>query len=128
MKAASIICRSFVFLIATSLVSEVFPQNAPQVNMETMITVEKKEARFDVFLNSVSRQSGVVFSFSTTKIAADKILTLITGRQTLETFLNQLKAKTGLDYKIVGTHIIFLDKHPAPASQSTRTTSKPVNK
>lgn len=129
MKAVSIICHSFVFLIATSLVSEAFPQNAPQVNMETMITVEKKEARFDVFLNSVSRQSGVVFSFSTTKIAADKILTLITGRQTLETFLNQLKAKTGLDYKIVGTHIIFLDKHPAPvASQSTRTTSKPVNK
>ena len=129
MKAVSIIYRSFIFLIVTCLVSETFAQNAPDVNMKTMITIEKKEARFDAFLNSVSRQSGVVFSFSTTRIAADKILTLTPGQQTLETFLNQLKGKTGLDYKIVGTHIIFLDKHPAPvATQSTRTISRSVNK
>ena len=119
MKVVSAMYRGFVFLIITCLFSEAFAQNAAEVNMKTMIIIEKKEARFDAFLNSVSRQSGVVFSFSTTKIAADKVLTLIPGKQTLETFLTQLKTKTRLDYKIVGTHIIFLDKRPAAATDQT---------
>ena len=129
MKVVRISYPAVVFLIIICSCLETFAQNAAEVNMKAVIVIETKQARFDAFLNSVSRQSGVVFSFSTTKIAADKILTLIPGRQTLEDFLSQLKAKTGLNYKIVGTHIIFLDKQPAPAkNQSAKTISKSATK
>ena len=131
MKVVKIIYSALLFLIITCLYSEALAQKASEVNMNTVIVIETKQARFDAFLNSVSRQSGVVFSFSTTKIAADKILTLVPGKQTLGTFLNQLKAKTGLSYKIVGTHIIFLDNQTAavtnqPAAAISKSATKPA--
>ena len=129
MKVVKISYPGLVFLIIICLYSDAFAQKASEVNMQTVIVIETKQARFDAFLNSVSRQSGVVFSFSSTKIAADKILTLIPGKQTLGTFLNQLKAKTGLNYKIVGTHIIFLDKQTAAVTnQPAKVISNPATK
>lgn len=124
MKAVNFIYRSFLFLILTGWISLAFAQKATEVNMKTMVFIEKRETRFDVLLNSVSRQSGVVFSFSTKKIAADKMLNLTPGKQTLETLLIQLRNNTGLDYRIVGTHIIFLDKRAAMASRETRVVTR----
>jgi hypothetical protein len=92
--------------------------------MKTVVTIDKKEYRFDELLNLVSRQTAAVFSFSTKKIASDKTLKLNTGRQTLEDLLTQIKVTTGLYYKIVGNHIIFLDKQPA-ITKSNSTVNQP---
>jgi hypothetical protein len=112
MKVVNIACRLFVLGLTLCSIHKAIGQTASKVNMKTMVAIDKKEYRFDELLNSISRQAGVVFSFSTKKIAADKKLKLQPGKQTLETILAQINSSTGLYFKVVGYHIIFLDKQP----------------
>lgn len=117
MKVAKITYWFFIFQFLFTQLDH--GQTASEVNMKTIVTIDKSQSRFDDLLNSVSAQAGVVFSFSTKKISSNKLLKLNPGTQTLETFLNQIKNSTGFYYKIVGKHIIFLDRQPPVTKKSS---------
>ncbi|HEY0669219.1 MAG TPA: STN domain-containing protein, partial [Sphingobacteriaceae bacterium] len=71
------------------------------------------------------------FSFNTGKITPDRMFTLKPGEQSLEDVLIQVKSKTGIYYKTIGSHIVLLDKLPETELNkpgTTTSTSRPVTK
>ena len=115
-----VVKRVSQYLIFVSLLggfSSAFCQTAASVNLNARIMLNRDRGSFGSYLDEVSKQTGVVFSFSSKKISSEKILDLSGGNQTLEVFLKQIRQKTGLFYKIVGTHIIFLEQPPAKPTE-----------
>jgi hypothetical protein len=88
-------------------------QNISAVNMKTRVKIAGKFIRFDSLIEKISKQTAVKFSFNTNKVAPGKVIELKPGEQTLEEILLQIKTRTGIYYKIIGSHIILLDKPPA---------------
>lgn len=107
-----------------------FTQTATAVNLNTVINVDKTKSTFESLLHSISVQSGIVFSFSSKRIASTKVLQIHPGKQTLGNVLQQINKATGLEYKVVGTHIIFLDQQTSLAKDvpTGKTSAKVINK
>jgi hypothetical protein len=107
--------NSISLLICLALLASFYasPQNIPAVNMKTRVKITGKFIRFDSLVEKISKQTAVKFSFNTNKVAPGKIIELKPGEQTLEEILLQIKTRTGIYYRIVGSHIILLDKQPA---------------
>ncbi len=115
MKVVKLLNRFFILVALLHCVNPGTAQITSRVDMKTMVEIKKELSRFDELLNSISRQAPVVFSFSSKKIASDKMLKVRTGRQSLNDVLKQINSSTGLYYKVVGNHIIFQDKQHVPA-------------
>lgn len=119
----------FVLLtgFALQVPSKSSAQNQASINLKKLIRLESKPIRFDSLVSTISKQAKVQFSFNTGKITPEKTFVMKPGEQTLEDVLVQIKSKTGIYYKIVGSHIILLDKRPeaGPVAQS-KTPSNPA--
>ena len=126
MKDARFLIVVFVTAIAQQVPSISFSQNQAHINLKKLIILDSNPIRFDSLVSTISKQAKVQFSFNTGKITPEKKFVMKQGEQTLKEVLVQIKRMTGIYYKIVGSHIILLDKRPEtrPSVQS-KTTSQP---
>jgi hypothetical protein len=84
-----------------------------QVNNKALskaIVVPGKEVRIDTLLNLLTRQTGIGFSFNSNKIRPSNTVTVPNAKQTLAQWLTILQQETGITHKVVGNHIILVDK------------------
>ncbi|MGF2414528.1 MAG: hypothetical protein ACQUYJ_19490, partial [Ferruginibacter sp.] len=121
-KLFKIIAISISVLSATTSIC----QNTAGVNLNTKVKIGTNPVRFDSLVKNISNQTKAQFSFNTRKIAPGKIFILKKGEQSLGNVLQEIRNKTGIYYKIIGSHIILLDKQPqADIGKPTSYLSKP---
>jgi len=105
----------------------VWSQVGKPVNTQTKIILPDRPVRFDSLTNIISRQANVGFSINTSRIAPYQVLLLQPGEQTLEIFLAQLSAKTGIRFKLIGSHIVLFDKKPVNSNKKNTAAATTVS-
>ena len=89
-----------------------------------IIKIPGHEVRIDSLVKIFSRQTTIEFSFNSRKISPSKKLVVPKQDKTLSQWLSILQNKMGIQYKLVGNHIILVDNS---IKVSPKTTSiKPV--
>ena len=100
------------------------------------ITLSTQKVRLDTLLQTITRQTGIRFSYNSKRLNTAYKLTLIKRQLTVREALEQLKNKTNVLYALIETHIILnIDKStiqkspPAkPLARLTQPTSlKPIS-
>jgi hypothetical protein len=119
-KTAYVIYSFIISLVLAPLVA------GAQINKEKLekrISVQNGNMRVDSLLNIFSKQTGIEFSFNSQKISPSKIITIKKGTRTLEEWLALLKQTVGINYTVLGNHIILSDHHSS-AKQTLPATAK----
>jgi hypothetical protein len=105
---------------------------APPVNLYTTVGIPAETMRFDSLLRLAGKQGGIRFSLNTKKFQPSTIIRIKKGRQSIAALLAAIQANTGIYYRILGDHIIFVDnplpkKLPKPSlRQESSVVKKPV--
>lgn len=107
----SLLSKFFIAIGLTFLTATVFAQEAT-VNLQKEVTVPVADMRLDALLTLVSKQAGIRFSVNTRKFPTSRTVHVKKGTQSLLKLLTGLREHTGIDYRVLGGHIIFVD---APA-------------
>jgi hypothetical protein len=113
----------YSFIIGLMLASLIAGAQINKEKLEKRISVQNESMRVDSLLNIFSRQSGIEFSFNSQKISPSKIITVKKGTRTLEEWLAVLKQSVGINYTVLGDHIILTDHRPS-AKQTLPATGK----
>lgn len=101
---------SALFVIAlTTCLNIAAKAQVSNATFEKKIVVTAKSIRIDSLLKVFARQTGVEFSFNTSKISPSKTLAVARQVQTLSQWLTTLRQNPGIQYKVVGNHIILVD-------------------
>lgn len=103
----------FCFLFAISIFAGFTLQ--AQVNNEKLkkrVTIYKDAMRVDSFLNLLSRQTGVGFSFNSKKISPTKMISMKKGSYTMADCLAHIQRNSGIHYAMMNNHIILVDNPP----------------
>jgi len=74
------------------------------------IVVTGKQITIDSLLGIFSRQTAVEFSFNSTKISPAKKITVPKQSLTVFQWLQILKQEVNIDYKLIGNHLVLLDR------------------
>jgi hypothetical protein len=127
MKALQIIPFILVLTVTTCFAG---PSAAAQVTNKTFektISITTKEIRIDSLLKTFSRQTGAEFSFNSNKISPSRKLTVTRPRQTLSQWLDVLRENMNVQHKIMGNHIILVEKadHTATPQKNKAQTTAP---
>src|SRR5688572_30634737 len=101
----SIALSLFVLLAAVTVTAQVNNQS-----FSKPISISTKEVRIDSLLMILKKQTGIEFSFNSNKISPLKKLSVPGSNQTLSQWLITLKTKAGIEHKVIGNHIILVDK------------------
>ncbi|RAK30757.1 UNVERIFIED_ORG: hypothetical protein DFS12_109152 [Chitinophaga ginsengisegetis] len=120
----SLLSKFFIAVGLTFLTATVFAQEAT-VNLQKEVTVPVADMRLDALLTLVSKQAGIRFSVNTRKFPTSRTVHVKKGPQSLLRLLTDLREHTGIDYRVLGGHIIFVDalaliltkKNPAVVKQ-----------
>jgi len=93
---------------------------------EKKITISTQTVRLDSLLKIFSRQTGMEFSFNPSKISSSKTIVVPKQKQTLSQWLTILQQRTGIQYKLVGNHIILVDSvNQPPTAQKNKALQEP---
>jgi hypothetical protein len=87
------------------------------VNLQKEVNIPVADMRLDALLALVSKQAGIRFSVNTRKFPTSRTVQVKKGAQSLLRLLTDLREHTGIDYRVLGGHIIFVD---APALIGTK--------
>lgn len=117
---ASILISLSVLLTAVTTIAQVNDKL-----LSKTIIVPGKEVRIDSLVNMLNNQTGIEFSFNSNKISPSKKIAVPRSYQTLSQWLITLKTKMGIDHKVIGSHIILVDKKQSPVV--TKKTSRTVS-
>ncbi|WP_212005417.1 hypothetical protein [Chitinophaga sp. HK235] len=97
------------------IISEGSAQQAA-VNIRQNITVGTSEIRLDALLQLVSKQTGARFSLNTRKFSPSMLIHVQKKVQPLSILLEDIRQHTGISYRLLGGHIIFVDASPVKES------------
>jgi len=89
------------------------------------VDLPAENLRFDSLLHLITRPTGIKFSLNTQKFRPSRIIHVRRGIQPVDEILSEIKNSTGIYYRILGDHIIFIDK---PLTNFTLTTKKMADK
>lgn len=123
------------WLLAVLLLSGVlqsYSQSAA-VNLKTNITISTGQIPLDKLLKAVGQQTGTRFSLNTRRFSPSRLIQVHQKTQPLGVLLDDIQKQTGISYKLLGGHVIFVDAPPvknmAPAAAMLRPVVKaPVKK
>ncbi|MEC5144292.1 hypothetical protein [Chitinophaga sp. 212800010-3] len=85
---------------------------AGQSSLQRKVLLPSTYIRFDSLLAIVSRQTGARFSVNTRKFPPSRVIRLSAETIQLSQLLAEIKHTTGIRYKTLGGHIIFVDSEP----------------
>ncbi|MEP6950956.1 MAG: hypothetical protein ABI863_16840 [Ginsengibacter sp.] len=115
--------RTYYHFVLAGLVvftlSAIGQGNSQKLN--TIIILNDSKIRVDSLLNTFSTQTHIDFSFNSKKIDPAKVISVKNKKQTLAEWLSTLQHDMGIQYTLLGDHIILVD-NPSPTRQ------KPVSK
>ena len=74
------------------------------------VTLSAGNLRFDRLLHLITQQTGIKFSLNTQKFKPSRIIHVQRGIQRVDELLTEIKNSTGIDYTLLGDHIIFIDR------------------
>ncbi|WP_211327200.1 hypothetical protein [Chitinophaga flava] len=119
-----------IVLLLLGITSEGSAQQAA-VNLRQNITVGTSEIRLDVLLQLVTKQTGARFSLNTRKFSPSMLIHVQKKVQPLSVLLEDIRQHTGISYRLLGGHIIFVDappvKEPSPPKKKEVTTKIPAS-
>ena len=98
-----------VLLLMTAGISA-YGQTGSSLQQKIIVPVES--IRFDSLLHLISKQSGVKFSLNARKFPPSRIIHVKKGSQRVAQLLADIKARTGIYYTLLGSHIILADNPP----------------
>jgi len=109
MKQQIITFLSFIFLFNCFTSSPIRAQKADKV-LEKKIVVTGKQITIDSLLRIISRQTAIEFSFNSKKISPAKKVAVPKQSLTIFKWLQNLRQEVNIDYKLVGNHLVLLDR------------------
>lgn len=115
----SLLSKFFMVVWLTFITIMVSAQTA-KVNLHKEVNIPAEDMQLDELLHLVSKQAGIRFSVNTRKFPGSTLVHVKKGRQPLSRLLEHLRASTGMGYRALESHIIFVDE---PAPVVTRKTS-----
>jgi len=103
----------FFFLFVIIMITVAFA-NGQQVipSLHKNVNLPSENLRFDSLLHLIARPTGIKFSLNTQKFRPSRIIHVRKGIQSVDEILSEIKNSTGIYYRILGDHIIFIDKPP----------------
>jgi len=113
----------YSFIIGLMLTPLIAGAQINKEKLEKRISVQTGSMRVDSLLNIFSKQTGIEFSFNSRKISPSRIIIVKKGTCTLEEWLALLKQTVGINYIVLGDHIILVD-HRSSAKQTLPATGK----
>ena len=100
----------FVIIIVVSIFSTSLYGQQRSIDLSRKINLPATELSVDSLLPQLSRQSGVQFSFNSRRISPSRKLRFSSRTQTVRQVLQQLDHVLSIRYKLVGNHVILVDK------------------
>ncbi|HNH61152.1 MAG TPA: hypothetical protein PLS80_14055 [Cyclobacteriaceae bacterium] len=131
-----VVCRFRASVLIALLVVCISAYGQHSDVLSRNITLSTQKVRLDTLLQTITRQTGIRFSYNSKRLNTAHKLTLIKRQLTVREALEQLKNKTNVLYALIETHIILnIDKStiqkspPAkPLARLTQPTSlKPIS-
>ncbi|MFN8335832.1 MAG: hypothetical protein U0U09_11960 [Cyclobacteriaceae bacterium] len=131
-----VVCRFRASVLIALLVVCISAYGQHSDVLSRNITLSTQKVRLDTLLQTITRQTGIRFSYNSKRLNTAYKLTLIKRQLTVREALEQLKNKTNVLYALIETHIILnIDKStiqkspPAkPLARLTQPTSlKPIS-
>jgi hypothetical protein len=116
---------SIVFVVL-STVTVAYAQLA-DVNMSKKIVVTSEEIRFDSLISLICKQTGAKFSLNTRKFPPSKVIHVKKGVQPAGQLLEYIREHTGIYYRVLGSHIIFVDDPPVKPIATGKSPVTPVS-
>lgn len=107
-----LLSKFFMMVWLTFITTMVSAQTA-KVNLHKEVNIPAADMQLDELLHLVSKQAGIRFSVNTRKFPGSTVIHVKKGRQPLSRLLGDLRASTGMGYRALESHIIFVDA-PAP--------------
>ncbi|MET3877141.1 hypothetical protein [Chitinophaga sp. OAE865] len=120
----SLLSKFSIMVWLTFITTMVSAQTA-KVNLRKEVNIPAADMQLDELLHLVSKQAGIRFSVNTRKFPGTTVVHIKKGRQPLSRLLGDLRESTGMGYRALESHIIFVD-NPAPlAAKRTPAAVKP---
>ncbi|QJB38875.1 hypothetical protein HF324_13775 [Chitinophaga oryzae] len=98
------------------------------VNLQKNIIIPAGEIPLDKLLKAVGQQTGTRFSLNTRKFSPSRLIRIRQKIQPLGVLLDDIQKQTGISYKLLGGHVIFVDalpvKHVAAAKVHTSSVAR----
>ena len=85
-------------------------------SLHNKVTLPGGNLPFDQILRLITQQTGIKFSLNTQKFKPSRIIHVRKGIQRVDELLSEIKNSTGIDYTLLGDHIIFIDRPAAKAA------------
>lgn len=82
------------------------------VNLRKNITISTAEMPLDKLLKAVGQQTGARFSLNTRKFPPSRLIHIHKKTQPLSELLEDIREQTGISYRLLGGHVIFVDAPP----------------
>lgn len=102
-----------VLLLSGALQS--YSQSAA-VDLKKNITILAGEIPLDKLLKAVGQQTGTRFSLNTRRFPPSRLIQIHQKTQPLGALLEDIQKQTGIRYKLLGGHVIFVDASPVKAA------------
>lgn len=118
----SLLSKFFVMVWLTFFTTTVSAQTA-KVDLQKEVNIPAADMHLDELLNLLGKQAGTRFSVNTRKFPGFTMVHVKKGRQPLSRVLGDLRESTGMGYRVLESHIIFVD---APAPVVTKRTPATV--
>jgi hypothetical protein len=110
MKAQIKVTVAFAIAITALLAKPVIAQ-ANNKALEKRIVIHAREIRVDALLKLFSKQTGIEFSYNSSKVSPSKKLAVPKQSITLAEWLVIFRQTFGADHKLAGNHVILIDRH-----------------
>jgi hypothetical protein len=110
---------SFLFLCSLITIST----TAQESILSTRITINAENETVKSILNAISIQANIYFSYSSTLLDDDQLITFKVENKSLKKTLDQLAEQLGVKYKLVENQVVFKKPKKKKSTTSTFTIS-----
>lgn len=125
--APAAVGKWLLIVLLLSGVLQSYSQSAA-VNLQKNITIPAGEMPLDKLLKAVGQQTGTRFSLNTRKFSPSRLIRIRQKIQPLGTLLEDIRKQTGISYRLLGGHVIFVDAPAVKQVAATTTTAPPAAK
>ena len=103
-----VVCRIRYFLLAVMMLAccSAYCRQSPDM-LNRLITLPTQKVRLDTLLQTITRQTGIRFSYNSKRLNTAYKLTLNKRKVTVQEALDLLKSKTNVLYSLIENHVIL---------------------
>lgn len=91
-----------------------------RLNAQRIVTISKSSMDIPTLTKTIATQTGLEYSLNMQNTSVKKHVQLKPGKWKLEDVMKEVQQQVGLNYKIIGDHILFTDYKPAKKTDSVQ--------